>query len=316
MSRVIAITSGKGGVGKSNFVLNVGICLAMMEHRVKILDADLGLANIDVLLGLRAERTLEDVVYNRAEVRDIILKTDYRVDLIPGCSGTQDMADLKKEQIQALVNRIVSISKDADFLLVDTASGISTGVVSFLLASPEVIVGVVPEPTSITDAYAMIKVLKKNNYQGRISLFSSMVKNSSAGHALYKKIASASQRFLDTHVEYLGCIYVDEKLSKAVSDQVSAVVRYPTSDISRCYRVIALTILGQSPMEADQEKFWSRLISMITKVTKPKIVQEIPFKEGGGNGSIESAIHDILSEQRKTRMLLEKLVARIEQDIA
>ena len=144
MSRVISITSGKGGVGKSNFVLNVGVCLAMMEHRVMILDADLGLANIDVLMGLRTERTLEDVVYNRADIRDIILKTDYKVDLIPGCSGTEDMADLKKEQIQALVKKIATLSNDADFLLVDTASGISTGVVSFLLSSPEVIVGVAP----------------------------------------------------------------------------------------------------------------------------------------------------------------------------
>jgi flagellar biosynthesis protein FlhG len=316
MSRVIAITSGKGGVGKSNFVLNVGICLAMMEHRVRILDADLGLANIDVLLGLRTERTLEDVVYSRADIRDIVLKTDYKVDLIPGCSGTQDMADLKKEQLEILVKKIVNISNDADFLLVDTASGISTGVISFLLASPEVIVGVGPEPTSITDAYAMIKVLKKNDYQGRISLFSSMVKNSSAGHTLYKKIASASQRFLDTHVEYLGSVYMDEKLSRAVSDQVPAVVRYPTSDISRCYRVIALTLLGQSPVDVDQEKFWSRLIAMITKASKPKTVQALPLKDGGGNGNIENTIHDILNEQRKTRMLLEKLVARIEQDIS
>jgi flagellar biosynthesis protein FlhG len=316
MSRVIAITSGKGGVGKSNFVLNVGICLAMMEHRVLVLDADLGLANIDVLLGLRTEKTLEDVFYNRADVRDIILKTDYKVNLIPGCSGTQDMADLKKDQIETLVKRIISISDDSDFLLVDTASGISTGVISFLLASPEVIVGVGPEPTSITDAYAMIKVLKKNDYQGRISLFSSMVKNSSAGHVLYKKIASASQRFLDTHVEYLGSVYTDEKLSKAVSDQVPAVVRYPTSDISRCYRVIALTLLGQAPVEVNQEKFWTRLITMITKVPKPKISEALPFKEGSGNGNLEKTIHDILNEQRKTRILLEKLVARFEKDIA
>lgn len=316
MSRVIAITSGKGGVGKSNFVLNVGICLAMMEHRVHILDADLGLANIDVLLGLRTSRTLEDVVQDRADIQDIIVKTDYKVHLIPGCSGTQDMADLKKEQVEALVKKIVRVSSGADFLLVDTASGISTGVISFLLASPEVIVGVVPEPTSITDAYAMIKVLRKNEYQGRISLFSSMVKNSSSGHALYKKIASASQRFLDTHVEYLGSVYHDEKLSKAVSDQVPAVVRYPTSDISRCYRVIALTLLGQPPVDVDEEKFWSRLIAMITKVSKPKNLKAGPLKEEGGNGNIETTIHDILSEQRKTRMLLERLVARVEQDMA
>lgn len=314
MPRVIAITSGKGGVGKSNFVLNVGVCLAMMDHKVRILDADLGLANIDVLLGIRTNRTLEDVVLGRAEIKDIIVKTDYRVELIPGCSGTQDMADLKKEQLEDLVRKISSISDSSEFLFVDTASGISAGVISFLLASPEVIVGVGQEPTSITDAYAMIKVLRKNDYHGRISMFSSMVKTSAAGHALYKKIASASQRFLDTHVEYLGSIYHDEKLSKAVTDQVPAVVRYPTSDISRCYRVIALTLLGQESVEVDQEKFWSRLITMLTKVSKTKVMKAVSFNGADNNGNIENTIHDILDEQRKTRILLERIVTKMEQD--
>ncbi len=313
MPRVISITSGKGGVGKSNFVLNVGICLAMMDHRVQILDADLGLANIDVLLGIRANKTLEDVVFGRIEPKDVLIKTDYRVELIPGCSGVQDMADLKQEQIEALVSKVMTISDSSEYLLVDTASGISTGVISFLLASPEVIIGVGPEPTSLTDAYAMIKVLCKNDYHGRISMFSSMVKNSASGHALYKKISSASQRFLDTHVEYLGSVYQDEKLSNAVSDQVPAVVRYPTSDISRCYRVIALTLLGQEPSEVDQEKFWTRLIAMLSKVSKPRVMRAVSFNGDGDNGGIENTIHNILDEQRKTRLLLERLVAKIEQ---
>ncbi|HNY65910.1 MAG TPA: MinD/ParA family protein [Deltaproteobacteria bacterium] len=315
MPRVIAITSGKGGVGKSNFVLNVGICLAMMEHRVQVLDADLGLANIDVLLGIRPRRTLEDVVFHNTDPRDIVIKTDYRIELIPGPSGTQDMADLSRERIESLVKKVMTISSDTEYLLVDTASGISASVISFLLAAPEVIVGVSPEPTSLTDAYAMIKVLKKNDYHGRISMFSSMVKNSVAGHTLYKKIASASQRFLDMHIDYLGSVYTDEKLKKAVSDQVPAVVRYPTSDISRAYRVIALTILGQEAPEVDQERFWSRLITMLVKNPRPKVMKEISYNGNEGNGTIESTIHDILSEQRKTRMLLERLVAKMDQDI-
>lgn len=313
MPRVISITSGKGGVGKSNFVLNVGICLAMMDHHVQILDADLGLANIDVLLGIRANKTIEDVVFGRVRARDILIETDYKVELIPGCSGVQDMADLKQEEIEGLVKNVMTLSDSAEYLLVDTASGISAGVISFLLASPEVIVGVGPEPTSLTDAYAMIKVLRKNDYQGRISMFSSMVKNSASGHALYKKIASASQRFLDTHVEYLGSVYQDEKLSKAVKDQVPAVVRYPTSDISRCYRVIALTLLGQEPSEVDQEKFWSRLITMLSKVSRPRVMKAVSFNGEEANGNIENTINNILDEQRKTRLLLERLVAKVEQ---
>lgn len=318
MTRVIAVTSGKGGVGKSNFVLNVGISLAMMEQNVLLLDADLGLANLDVLLGVRPNKTLEDVVVGMAQLSEIIIGTDYQVDLIPGSSGTQDMADLSKEQIGALITGIGEGYGDADFLLVDTAAGISNMVISFLLAVPEVIVAVGPEPTSLTDAYALIKVLKHNNYQGRISMFASMVKNSTAGHNLYRKISSATQRFLDTQVEYLGSVYRDEKLSRAVSDQVPAIVRYPTSDISRCYRMVALTMLAQKSVGVDYEKFWTRLIAMIMKMGKPKVMKEVAFN-GSGKGdmaagsSLERTVHELLDEQRKTRILLERLISNIEK---
>jgi flagellar biosynthesis protein FlhG len=315
MTRVIAVTSGKGGVGKSNFVLNAGISLAMMESRVLILDADLGLANLDVLLGIRPQKTLEDVILGRAKLSDIIIRTDYHIDLIPGSSGTQDMADLSKEQIGSLISAVRESCRDVDFLLVDTASGISNSVVSFLLAVPEVIVGVSPEPTSLTDAYALIKVLKKNGYQGRISMFASMVKNSSTGHTLYKKISSATQRFLDIQVEYLGSVYHDEKLTRAVSDQVPAIVRFPTSDISRCYRVIALTMLGQKSVSVDLDKFWSRLIAMIMKAAKPKTMKAVGFNGTSPGPSMEKTFYAILDEQRKTRILLERLITRIEQQL-
>ena len=315
MPRVVAVTSGKGGVGKSNFVLNVGISLAMMDSRVQILDADLGLANLDVLLGIRPHRTLEDVMFGRADIDDIVIQTDYKVKLIPGCSGTQDMADLTQEQIYELVKKVKGLSSEADCLLVDTSSGISSGVISFLMAVPEVIVGATSEPTSLTDAYALIKVLKKNGYSGRITMFSSMVKDSASGHAIYKKISSASQRFLDTPVGFLGSVYHDEKLSRAVADQVPAIVRFPTSNISRCYRVIALTLLGQNNVETDYEKFWARLLNMIMKGSRPKTVKAVSFNGNTDNGSIENTIHNILDEQRRTRFLLERLVAKIERDI-
>ncbi|MDT8273581.1 MAG: MinD/ParA family protein [Desulfomonilia bacterium] len=313
MPRVIAITSGKGGIGKSNFVLNVGISLAMMDSSVQLLDADLGLSNLDVLLGIRPHRTLEDVVLGRAALNEIIIRTEYKIDLIPGSSGTQAMADLSGEKIGRLIKEVQGVSKDADFLLVDTASGVSAAVISFLMAVPEVIVGVSPEPTSLTDAYALIKILNKNGYHGRISMFSSMVKNSAAGHALYQKISSASQRFLATQVEFLGSVYFDEKLSRSVSAQVPAIVRFPTSDIARCYRVIALTLLGQAHVQMDYEKFWSRLITMIMKKARPKPSREgdLPVEEG--TDSIERTLSDMLDEQRRTRMLLERLLMKVDQ---
>lgn len=313
MTRFIAVTSGKGGVGKSNFVLNVAIGLAAMESNVLILDADLGLANLDVLLGLRPHRTLEDVVLGRSTLQDIIVRTEYRIGLIPGSSGMQDMADLDKYQIENLLNAVREVTKDTDFLLIDTASGISTSVVSFLMAVPEVIVGISDEPTSLTDAYALIKVLKRNGYEGRISMFASQAKNSAAGHAIYRKISSAAQRFLDFQVEFLGSVYTDEKLPRAVKDQVPVIVRYPTSDIARCYRVIALSLLGQKSVSTDLEKLWSRLLAMIMKGGRPKAMRAVAFNGDVSAGTMEKTFQEILEEQRKTRILLERLLSTFEE---
>lgn len=144
-------------------------------------------------------------------------------------------------------------------------------------------------------------------------MFSSMVKNSSAGHILYKKISSASQRFLDAHVQYLGSIYRDEKLYRSVTDQVPAVVRFPTSDIARCYRIIASTLLGQKTLdEGDHEKFWSRLITMISKNPRPRTPKPAEADEvQKKNGELRGMLRNILDEQRKTRALLEKLIGQL-----
>ncbi len=311
-TRFIAVTSGKGGVGKSNFVLNVAVCLAAMDSSVLVMDADLGLANIDVLLGLRPKRDIEDVLAGRCRLRDIVVQTEYRFGLIPGASGSQDMADLDQQRIAGLMEDVRDLTRDTDFLLIDTASGISTGVVSFLLSSPEIVVGVSDEPTSLTDAYALIKVLKANGYTGRVSLFASQVKSSAEGHAVYRKIFSASQRFLDVPVEFLGSVPYDRKLQLAVKDQVPVSVRYPTSDVARCYRVLALALLGQEAVGVDLERFWTRLVTLVTKARKPRTMRAVSFNGVSDTASLEKTFQDILSEQRKTRLLLERLVSSME----
>jgi len=312
MTRFIAVTSGKGGVGKSNFVLNVAVSLAAMDSSVLVLDADLGLANLDVLLGIRPQRTLEDVIFQRCSLKDVVVRTDYRIGLIPGASGTQDMAYLPQERITGLLKDVSELTKDTDFILIDTASGISTSVVSFLLASPEVVVGVVDEPTSLTDAYALIKVLKANGYRGRISMFASQVKSSAHGHAVYKKVSSAAQRFLDVSVEFLGSVMLDEKLPRAVKDQVPVVVRYPTSEVARCYRVLALAILGQEHVGVDLEKFFSRLVALVMRAKRPRAVRAVAINGEAAQRSMERIFMDILEEQRRTRILLERLVSSLE----
>ncbi|HPC48038.1 MAG TPA: hypothetical protein PLW83_08320, partial [Deltaproteobacteria bacterium] len=253
-----------------------------------------------------------DVLAGRCRLRDIVVQTEYRFGLIPGASGSQDMADLDQQRIAGLMEDVRDLTRDTDFLLIDTASGISTGVVSFLLSSPEIVVGVSDEPTSLTDAYALIKVLKANGYTGRVSLFASQVKSSAEGHAVYRKIFSASQRFLDVPVEFLGSVPYDRKLQLAVKDQVPVSVRYPTSDVARCYRVLALALLGQEAVGVDLERFWTRLVTLVTKARKPRTMRAVSFNGVSDTASLEKTFQDILSEQRKTRLLLERLVSSME----
>ncbi len=312
MPRIVAVTSGKGGVGKSNFVLNVGIALAMMDCSVQILDADLGLANLDVLLGERPLRSLDDVVMGNARIEDIIIKTEYGVNLIPGSSGTQEMTNLSQPEIDKLVQSVAGVSGKADFLLVDTGAGISKSVISFLLAVPEVMVAVSPEPTSLTDAYALIKVLNKNGFSGRLTMFASSVKDSSEGRAIYKKIASAAQRFLNFQVEYSGCVVRDDKLGLAVSEQSPVIARYPSSEIARSYRVIATTLLGQEAEIFNEEKFWNRLVKMMLVAAKPKQQRVVPL-QNRPRGGVDGMLQAILDEQRRTRILLERIVFNLEK---
>ena len=215
-----------------------------------------------------------------------------------------------------MIASVVDASKDTDFLIVDTASGISSVVISFLMAIPEVIVGVSTEPTSLTDAYALIKILKKNDFSGRISMFSSMVKDSSSGKLIYKKISSATHRFLGCHVDYLGSVYTDAKLLKAVSDQVPVIVRFPTSDIARCYRGIATTLSGKEMPSADFEKFWERALRLMMKKPRPKTYKAVSFNGENRVKELEKAINNILDEQQRTRLLLERFILKMEQSLS
>jgi len=313
MPRIIAVTSGKGKTGKSNLVLNVGIALGMMNNRVQILDTDVGPAKIDTLLGISPRWELEDVVHGEADVEDLIIRTDYKVEFIPARSGIQEIADITKPQVVKHSRAISESSRNTDFLLVDTGSGISTAVISLLMAVPEVIVGVSPEAASLTEAYSLIKILKKNGFEGRLSIFASMVKDSASGRLIYRKISSAAQRFLDTHVGYVGCVWVDEKLKKAVTEHEPVIVRFPTADVSRCYRVIATTILSQLNAAVDYEKFWTCFLGLIIKTPKPKTMRTAPYKGENKVSSLETTIEHILDEQRRTRLLLERLVHKIDQ---
>ena len=234
--QVIAVTGGKGGVGKSNVSINLSVCLAGMGRRVALLDADLGLANIDVLLGLRPKHNLEDVLVGECSLNDIMLTGPGGIRIIPASSGTQRMTMLGSMEHAGLIHAFSEISQQIDVLVIDTAAGISDSVISFVRASQEVLVVVCDEPSSITDAYALIKLLNKDYGVDRFRVIANMTRSTQEGRNLYNKLTQVTDRFLDVTLQYVGNIPFDESIRKAVQRQRPVVELSPRSKAALAYK--------------------------------------------------------------------------------
>jgi flagellar biosynthesis protein FlhG len=237
--QVIAVTGGKGGVGKSNVSINLGVCLATMGRRVALLDADLGLANIDVLLGLRPTQNLENVLSGECTLEDILLTGPAGIQIIPASSGTQRMTTLGALEHAGLIHAFSELSESLDVLIVDTAAGISDSVISFVRAAQEILVVVCDEPSSITDAYALIKILNKDYGVDRFRVVANMTRTAQEGRNLYNKLTQVADRFLDVTLQYVGSIPFDESVRKAVQRQKSVVELSPRSKAAVAYKQLA-----------------------------------------------------------------------------
>lgn len=237
--QVIAVTGGKGGVGKSNVSVNMSIALAEMGRRVVLLDADLGLANIDVLLGITAKNNISNVLSGEITLRDVMVNGPGGIRIIPAASGTQEMASLQPEEHAGLIRAFSTIGEQLDVLVVDTAAGIGDGVVSFVKASQEVLVVVTDEPTSITDAYALIKLLNKDHGLFRFRILANMVKTPQEGHNLFAKLTKVTDRFLDVALQYVGSIPFDDSVKRSVQRQKAVVEAYPRAKASIAFKSLA-----------------------------------------------------------------------------
>lgn len=237
--QVIAVTGGKGGVGKSNVSINLSVCLATMGRRVALLDADLGLANIDVMLGLRPKQNLEDVLAGECSLSDIMLTGPGGINIIPASSGTQRMTMLGAAEHAGLIHAFSEISDLIDVLIIDTAAGISDSVVSFVRASQEVLVVVCDEPSSITDAYALIKLMNKDYDVDRFRVIANMTRSNQEGRNLFNKLTQVTDRFLDVTLQYVGHIPFDESVRKAVQRQRPVVDMSPRSKAALAYKQLA-----------------------------------------------------------------------------
>jgi len=237
--RVIAVTGGKGGVGKTNVSANLGVALAMSGERVLLMDADLGLANVDVLLGLQPGVNLSHVIRGDCALDDILIEGPQGLRVIPASSGVKRMAELSHAEHAGLIRAFSDLSFAPEILLIDTAAGISDSVVTFARAAHEVLVVVCDEPASITDAYAMIKILHREYGVDRFRVLANMVHSAQEGSDLYRKLAKVTDRFLDVNLDYVGAVPYDDFLRKAVQKQRAVVEAYPRSKAALSFGKIA-----------------------------------------------------------------------------
>lgn len=237
--QVIAVTSGKGGVGKTNVSINIAVALARQQLEVLILDADLGLANVDVLLGLQPKYNLADVISGSAGLDETLIYGPRGIRIVPAASGDKEMMDLNAHEQAAIIRAFGELSYVPDVMIVDTAAGISSSVVQFVRASHQVLVVVCDEPASLTDAYAIIKVLSQNFGIRRFQVVTNMTRSAAEGRALFQKILKVADKYLDVILHHLGNVPYDAKLRRAVQEQLAVVESYPESWSGRAFSNIA-----------------------------------------------------------------------------
>jgi flagellar biosynthesis protein FlhG len=239
MVKVIAVTGGKGGVGKTNVTLNLAMAMAQMGKKVLVLDADLGLANCDVMLGLRVEKNLSHVLSGEAELDDILIEGPFGIRIVPATSGTQSMTELSPAEHAGLIRAFSELRASFDVLLVDTAAGISDMVLSFSRASQDVLVVVCDEPSSITDAYALMKILSREHAVHKFKIVANMVRSLREGQELFAKLSRVTDRFLDVTLELVATIPFDENVRKAARKQRAFVDAFPKTPASLAVKTLA-----------------------------------------------------------------------------
>ena len=240
--KVIAVTAGKGGVGKSNVSVNLAVALAQLNKNVLLLDADLGLANVDIMLGLNTKYNLSHVVAGFCQLTDIMLPGPSGIRIIPAASGTEYMTQLSPLAHAGIIDSFNELREEIDYMIIDTAAGISDTVLSFARSSQELIVIVCDEPTSLTDAYALIKIMSKRFEWTHFHILVNMVRTAREGRDLFNKLYQVAEQFLDVRLNYLGAIPFDERVHDAVKKQEPVLIAYPDSEVSKVFLQLADTV--------------------------------------------------------------------------
>ncbi len=253
LARVITVTSGKGGVGKSSIAVNLAIQMKRMGKRVIVLDADFGLANVEVMLGVRPQYNLADLMFRGKTLAEIITKGPEDIGFISGGSGIQELARMTKEQVIYLTQKLVELDSMADIILIDTGAGIADTVLEFVAASSEVLLVATPEPTSITDAYALLKTLNRragfSKERTSIKMISNRVGSEAEGRNLYDKMSLVVDKFLNIQPEFIGMIPQDDMVSRAIMLQKPVTLAYPNAPAAKAMQSIAAKLCDEAEPE-------------------------------------------------------------------
>lgn len=264
-TRVMAVSSGKGGVGKTNSVVNLAIAFSRMGKKVLLLDADLGLGNLDVLLGLAPRYNISHLLRGEKSIDEVLVEGPEGIMILPASSGVHELTALATEDRIALASHLEALGDGFDIMMIDTGAGISSNVLFFNTSAQEIVVVVTPEPTSITDAYALMKVMNKRHGERRFRLLVNSVKTRKEGLEVYRKISLAAERFLNVSVEYLGPVLQDDNVNRSVIRQKAVMELYPQTKASQCYQEIAKEIICELPVQSGlkggMQFFWRQLLN-------------------------------------------------------
>ncbi|MGI5875950.1 MAG: MinD/ParA family protein [Dethiobacteria bacterium] len=264
-SRVIVVSSGKGGVGKTNLVVNLAVLMGQAGNKVIILDTDLGMANVDILFSLKQSYNLVDVLRGHKDLDDITLKGPYGIEIVPGGSNLPDIVDMDQQQREQLISQFSRLEKEGSIMLVDCPAGLSRNVLSFIAAGDDLLLVTTPEPTAIADAYSIIKVVAHYKLKPNINLVLNMVRSVKQGESAYYRLENVCRSYLNVKTKFLGCIEFDEHVHKAVLNCSPYVLQFPRSQASRHMREIARNLLHEktAPPAPKKGGFLNRFLQFL-----------------------------------------------------
>ncbi len=275
LARVMTVTSGKGGVGKSNTAINLAIQFRKMGKKVIILDADFGMANIEIMFGTVPKHNLSDLIYQGKNIKDIITWGPMEVGFISGGSGIAGMSNLNRDNLNCIIQNLTELDSLADVIIVDTGAGIADAVLEFLVASGEILLVTTPEPTSITDSYSLLKALyrhpKFNEEETKVKLIANRVEKAEGGNALYEKLNAVVTRYLKIPITYLGSVPQDMQLTKAVMQQTPVSLQNPNAKASIAYEKIACKLMDKEETDRQPKRGMAAFFSNIVSGRKPDL---------------------------------------------